>query len=221
MYHRNYTSYLNKELDFLKLLVSRFNEQEQVNDLELGVAMQKTQEIYEHFLKIKLLPNASSIEKPTATPTNTVEQPATTVIVEKKTPKKPKEEIPVITIIEEKEQPNNKKTTILAEKISPSDFHPINETLAKQKACNDLSSKLQTAPLSSIVSGIGINDKFLYIRELFKSDNNLYNSAVKHLDTVDSLEEAMSFVKKHFDWDEKNETVQKFVNLVQRRYMEN
>jgi hypothetical protein len=56
MYHRNYTTYLQKELDFLKLLVSRFHEQENVNGLELDVALQKTQDVYEQLLRIKLAP---------------------------------------------------------------------------------------------------------------------------------------------------------------------
>jgi len=238
MYHRNYTTYLHKELDFLKLLVTRFHEQEQVNDLELNVALQKTQEIYERFLKVKLLTDTVIGEEP--------KKPAASVIVEEKKidieppiventvlppPEIEKPSISVTTppieqnvevelapthspIIEEK-----KKASILAEKISPSDFQPINETLAQQKTGSDLSTKLQAAPLSSISSGIGVNDKFIYIRELFKGDNDLYNNVVKYLDTVDSLEEAKHFIQKNFDWDEKNETVQKFVGLVYRRHV--
>ena len=289
MYHRNYTTYLHKELDFLKLLVTRFHEQEQINDLELVVALQKTQEIYERFLKIKLLTNTiiseSQIETVTEqnlshTPKLAVEE-KTTYIEPKYEPQyepqyEPKHELhepqyeplhesqyepqfesklepqtepqfePIVIeqpqiaitapytehnvgvglapthasapthapIIEEK-----KKASILAEKISPSDFQPINETLAQQKKGKNLSKKLQTAPLSSIASGIGLNDKFLYIRELFKGDSDLYNNVVKYLDTVDSLEEAVVFIQKNFDWEEKNDTAQKFVGLVYRRHV--
>jgi len=239
MYHRNYTTYLHKELDFLKLLVSRFHELEQVNDLELVVALQKTQEIYERFLKIKLLTNSAIYEKPIEAPTTIVEEKITDPVLPIDPPVDVspvispviQHPIPVVSqpieqnvevaiahtnspIIEEK-----KKASILAEKISPTDFQPINETLAQQKTGNDLSSKLQTAPLSSIASGIGINDKFLYIRELFMGDSNLYNNVVKYLDTVDSFDEALTFIQKNFDWDEKNETVQKFIGLVQRRHV--
>ena len=199
MYHRNYSTYLQKELDFLKLLVSRFHEQEQVNDLELGVAMQKTQDIYEHFLKMKLLPNAVTSEMPTvpqAPPhrTENVDRPVSV------------------------EQDEKNKQSILAEKLSPTEFHPINETLAQQKAVNDLSKKLQSKPLASIFSGIGLNDKFLFIRELFNGDSDSYNNTVKQLDAAGSLEEAMTFIQTHFDWDENNENVQNFLSLVHRRH---
>jgi hypothetical protein len=211
MYHRNYTTYLQKELDFLKLLVSRFHEQEKVNGLELDVALQKTQEVYEQLLRIKVIPeNGDEKEAPVE-----VSVPKKKVVEQE--PKIIKEEpIPVREVI----QPEtlNSKPEILAEKISPSDFHHINETLAQQKTGNDLSSKLQTKPLSSIPSGIGLNDKFLFIRELFKGDNILYNNTIQLLDQSDSLANALGYIQHHFDWDEKNETAQKLINLVHRRH---
>jgi len=245
MYHRNYTTYLHKELDFLKSMVSHFHDREQVNDLELAIALQKTQEIYEHFLKIKLLPKtvANTVyEKPIKPVATTVveeekvtnfeqvviEQPVVTVPQPKKvTPVKKEDKIqpkpqpqpqPIhqpqpVQVSEEK-----KKASILAEKISPSESQHINETLAQQKTGSDLSSKLQTAPLTSIASGIGLNDKFLYIRELFKGESDLYNSVIKYLDTAESLEEALEFIQKNFEWNEKNETAQKFVGLLHRRH---
>jgi len=244
MYHRNYTTYLQKELDFLKMLVSRFHEQEKVNGLELDVALQKMQEVYEQLLRIKLLPEEGIDERKTASPKPepkpepkpqpVVVEVEISVPVEDSVPKNivveqekkiEKEEPPKIAIVEQlpvreekKQQVDSAKSTILAEKISPSDFHPINETLAQKKTGNDLSSKLQTAPLSSISSGIGLNDKFLFIRELFKGDNVLYNNTIQHLDAADSLANAMDFIQHHIDWDENNETTQKFINLIHRRH---
>ena len=231
MYHRNYTTYLQKELDFLKLLIARFHEQEKVNVLELDVALQKTQEIYEQLLRIKLIPEAGtsapeiaektiadSVKRPE--PPKNEPEPQTIapekVVVEQEKKTTKKEPAPVRK--EQKTQTEPAKAGILAEKISPSDFHPINETLAQQKQGNDLSSKLQTAPLSSIVAGIGLNDKFLYIRELFKGDSALYNDTIRYLDAAESLDDAMDFINRNFDWDKKNETVQKLIHLVHRRH---
>ena len=211
MYHRNYTTYLHKELDFLKLLVSRFHEQEQLNDLELGVALQKTQEIYERFLKIKLQTDSDK----QICDSQISEKPICDSAICDKTAI----DDVAMSEIGNRTTVNREKASILAEKISPSDFQPINETLAQQKSGNDLSSKLQTAPLSSIISGIGLNDKFLYTRELFKGDSELYNNVVKYLDTAESLEEALIFIQRNFDWDEKSETVQKFVGLVHRKHV--
>jgi len=221
MYHRNYIIYLQKELDFLKLLVSRFHEQEKVNGLELDVALQKTQEVYEQLLRIKLVPEAA----PTETPITERAVVAKRIAKEEPSPvpeeKKIKKVEPAPVQEEKKPQADPAKAAILAEKISPSDFHPINETLAQQKSGADLSSKMQTAPLSSIVSGIGLNDKFLYIRELFNGDNALYSNTIRNLDAANSLEDALDFIHRQFDWDEENTTAQKFVALVYRRHGRN
>jgi len=233
MYHRNYTTYLQKELDFLKLLVSRFHEQEKVNGLELDVALQKTQEVYEQLLRIKITPEQEEMPVPVIIPTPSVipapenivaakekviaKEAPTPVSVEKKVKKEVSTPIPE----EKKQLTEPAKAAILAEKISPPDSHPINETLASQKTGADLSSKLQTAPLSSIASGIGLNDKFLFIRELFNGDNALYSNTIRNLDAANSLKDALGYIHHNFDWDEKNETAQKFVALVHRRHGNN
>ena len=269
MYHRNYTTYLNKELDFLKMLVVRFHEQDSVNDLELSVAMQKSQDIYEHFLRMKLTPEASQTEtnekkteeKPAVSISETViEQPKSTQPQQPMQPQRPttqpqQSELPkqstqpqpdipqqpeyvaeteTLTVSAEpvfntcigetktkkplKQKSETPKATILAEKLSPTDRHLINETLSQQNTGNDLSSKLQTASIASISSGIGLNDRFLFVRELFKGDNNLYKTTLKRLDTVDTLEEALDFINHHFNWDNNSEAAQKFLNLVHRRH---
>ena len=224
MYHRNYTTYLQKELDFLKLLVSRFHEQEKVNGLELDVALQKTQEVYEQLLRIKIVPETVKVPAPVVIPEpeKVVVVPDKRILKEEPAPvqeeKKTKKETPTPVPEEKKQQAEPAKAAILAEKISPSDFHPINETLAQQKTGADLSSKMQTAPLTSIASGIGLNDKFLYIRELFNGDNTMYSNTIRNLDAANSLKDALDFIHRQFDWDEKNETAQKFVALVYRRH---
>ena len=222
----------------MKLLVSRFHEQEQINELELVVAMQKTQEIYEHFLKMKLTSSAEATEIatvqgfpaeiPDTEDVEKIEQhsrvsakiesvepekaPVKKKVEAVRTERKPKEKRR-----EERKKPvEATKAAILAEKFSSSDLNHVNETLAQPN--QDLSSKLKTAPLASIVSGIGLNDRFLFLRELFNGESSLYNSTVKQLDAASSLEEALDFISRNFDWDDKNESVKKFLDLVQRRH---
>jgi len=245
MYHRNYTTYLHKELDFLKQLVSRFHEHEHLNDLELVVAMQKTQDIYEHFLKIKM--NIKSWRTDTAEQNETesfLRQEFSAIIEQQQQIAQPQpipqpqpqpipQPIPQVIAYEQeegntvkkdkklpqKQQPETPKASILAEKLSSPDFQPINETMAQQT--EDLSSKLQAAPIDSISSSIGLNDRFLYMRELFNGDNDLYKRTVKYLDYADSFEEAIDFISTHFDWNNSDETARKFISLIHRRHIGN
>jgi hypothetical protein len=231
---------LQKEFDFLKLMVARFHEQEKINSLELDIVLLRIKEIYEYLLRIKLInevritemlaataPSAQEISNPQQTCTVPVvadinTSTATEVSISERVVVNPEnitaEEEPIPAHEKKKQSANPVKPAILAEKIGPGDFLPMNETMVQQKTHNDLSSKLQTSPLSSITSGIGLNDKFLYVRELFKNDNILYNKSLQHLDALNSLKEALDFIDQHFDWDKKNETTQNFINLIYRKY---
>jgi hypothetical protein len=211
MLHQHYTEYLKKELDFLKLLISRFHEQEKIADVELDIALAKMQGIYEQLLKLKL------IHKQLA---NVKESPIKTDIVPDKTdiPDIAPAKVPEPTVVEPVIKSRQGETAILADKIRPTVYNPINETLAaQQKPITDLSSRLQTTPLNSVAAGIGLNERFLYIRELFQGNGERYNETIKTLDAAASLDEALAFVKQ-FEWEQTAESTQQFIHLIHRRH---
>ena len=80
---------------------------------------------------------------------------------------KPKEEI----------KPAAKKTpgpSILADQFAGR-TESFNEQLGIRKQGDDVLEILRTKPLSSLNEAIGINDKFLFIREIFDGDTESYN----------------------------------------------
>jgi hypothetical protein len=102
----------------------------------------------------------------------------------------------------------------------------LGESFLKGKSLNDmitdqvkLEFKLSNRPVSSIQSSIGINDRFQYIRELFDGDNKKYTEAVKTLDSMHNVKEAVEYLRSNYRW-KKNETSLKFVNLVKRRFQD-
>ncbi|MDR2036516.1 MAG: hypothetical protein LBQ60_01185 [Bacteroidales bacterium] len=256
MQHQDCTEYLEKELDFLKILIHRFHDQKKVSNLELDIAILKAQDIYEHLLRLKLMPEPGNPEKEKQVIAKKAEvpymeeekvsEPVVPKVESSKIPEKqpeikdtisspvekPEKKIPEIkeTVpVQEKELPKEEKpasitlkteAAILAEKFKVSQ-QPINETLARKNQTADLSSRLQTAPLQSIAAGIGLNERFLYIRELFHGNNDAYNEAVKKLDTATSLDEALDFIEQRFNWNMETETAQKFVHLIRRRHAGN
>jgi hypothetical protein len=101
----------------------------------------------------------------------------------------------------------------------------LGDSFLKGKSVNDLINdqnklefKLSNRPVSSIQSAIGINDRFLYIRELFDGDNQKFLEAVKTLDSKQNIKEAVDYLRNNFRW-KRNETSLKFVNLVKRRFL--
>ena len=103
----------------------------------------------------------------------------------------------------------------------------LSDRFQKDKSINDMISggseklehKLSMRPVSSIKSAIGINDRFLFTRELFDGNADLYNKAVTTLDGFSNIKEAVAYLRDNFKW-KKNETSLKFVGLVKRRFMD-
>ena len=240
MHHPDDFEHIRKELDFLKVLVVRFGEQKRIAGLELDIALTKTQEIYEYLLKLKLAPGVEKPETGVSTAEKAtkpapvevkieVEQTAPAEIPDRSIPESavagtPEVEAAKPDISEKKDKPAKstakplRTDTILAEKIHTGTHQPINEVLAQQKAKVDLADKWQTKPLDAIASGIGLNERFLYIRELFAGDGTLYSDTVRRLDTAASLNDALDFIDANFDWDKEDETALKFIHLIHRRH---
>lgn len=100
----------------------------------------------------------------------------------------------------------------------------LGESVAAQRSLNDLigSDKpddvFMHRPLKSIREGIGLNDRYLFVRELFGNNNEKFNETIDSLDHAKNIQEAVHFLKSHFKWS-KSDTSQKFLILVKRRFL--
>jgi hypothetical protein len=77
--------------------------------------------------------------------------------------------------------------------------------------------KFEEIPLKSMQEGIGINDRYLFIRELFGNEPDKFDETIGILDGLTEIEEAVGYLKQNFRWS-KSEAGQKFLNLVKRRF---
>jgi hypothetical protein len=93
-----------------------------------------------------------------------------------------------------------------------------NEVIAEQHQKADMQSKLQNKPITDLAKAIGINDKFLFIKELFGGDADLYNQTIKHINQLNDLNEAIIYIHENFEWDADNETAMAFIDLVRRKF---
>lgn len=69
---------------------------------------------------------------------------------------------------------------------------------------------------------ININDKFRFINELFASNATEYNIAVEQMNSVNSLDEMMSYLKgltSIYEWKEDSEVVKNLFALAQKRFV--
>ena len=95
----------------------------------------------------------------------------------------------------------------------------INESLAGDT--QDISSKIQSTPISNIGSALGINDRFKLINDLFKGDKESFQNTIGILDGSSNFNEAFNYISSSFDWDMEEDSVQLLLDLVRRKFIVN
>jgi len=100
----------------------------------------------------------------------------------------------------------------------------LGEKFVVEKSMNDLlieknkgDYKFSKMPVGSLQAAIGINDRFLFIRELFDGKADAFAQTIQQLDSMHSTHEAAVYLRENFKW-KKSETSLKFMDLVKRRY---
>lgn len=108
----------------------------------------------------------------------------------------------------------------LHQRIATENNASLNDKLKQIKI--ELSDTLTDAPIKDLRKAIGLNDRFLFIRELFRGDETMYERSIKTINGFSIFPEAEYWIKRELKlklaWDDKNETVKQFDQLVRRRF---
>ncbi len=96
----------------------------------------------------------------------------------------------------------------------------VNDRLKETKV--EISDTLSAGPIKDLKKAIGINDRFLYINDLFEGDESAFDRSVKIINGFSIWPEAEYWIrrelKKKLGWKEDSESVQQFDQLVRRRF---
>jgi hypothetical protein len=96
----------------------------------------------------------------------------------------------------------------------------LNDRLKEIKI--ELSEKLTDAPIKDLKKAIGINDRFLFINELFRGDEAMYERSIKTIQNFSILPEAEYWIRRELKvkigWLDSDPIVKQFDQLVRRRF---
>lgn len=123
------------------------------------------------------------------------------------------------TLIHQK-PPTQKPKKELHETIGGNQGDSLNEKLKQAKL--ELSDALQDVPIKDLKKAININDRFLYINELFRGDEVMYERSIKTINGFAIYPEAEYWIKRELKlklgWDDRTPIVKQFDQLVKRRF---
>ncbi|HVG42876.1 MAG TPA: hypothetical protein VM888_14785 [Chitinophagaceae bacterium] len=96
----------------------------------------------------------------------------------------------------------------------------LNDRLKQEK--KEVVHQLKDTPVKDLRKAIGINDKFLFVNELFRGDEGMYERSIKTINNFHILPEAEYWMNRELKvklgWNDSKETVQHFYSLVRRRF---
>lgn len=225
---------LTKDIQDIEKLVGNFQNSPEGSLLELDLALSKIRHVYDmltmirtDMLLVRNPPERESIRKeikekrePGPESESVIEGKMEIVAEipaeakEEAVPEAP-EEVKMEPIPEQVTE-RKKGTGILAERFSSESS--INENMAGQRAA-DLDSAIMGKPIDNIGRNIGINDRFLIIRELFNGDGDRFSRLVGNLDSAGNYQEAVRVIGESFSNTPDHEGVTILMSLVKRRYI--
>ncbi|TAL80131.1 MAG: hypothetical protein EPN88_01515 [Bacteroidetes bacterium] len=71
--------------------------------------------------------------------------------------------------------------------------------------------------MTSLSEAIGVNDKFLFMREIFNDNKDAYAQAISRLDNAESLADARAVIMSYTGDSNENEAVKQLLDLVKRK----
>jgi hypothetical protein len=103
---------------------------------------------------------------------------------------------------------NNQQGTSLNDKLKP--------------ASVELAEALTREQVRDLKKAIGINDRFVFVNELFRGDEVMYERSIKTINSFNILQEAEFWIERELKlklaWDDSKDAVRHFLQLVRRRF---
>ena len=227
---------LTKDIQDIEKLVGNLQNSEDGYAIELDLALSKLRNVYDILTMIKadrwnemFSPPAEAIESTEfGKEPEQFSEPEQATEPEQTTEPEQVNEPEQITEPEQTTEPEQaselnstiapgekKEAEILAEKFSAESS--INENLAGQRG-QDKQKPRQSWTFTAISGTIGINDRFLIIRELLNGDSERFNNLIKSLEGAGNYQDAINLLEEEFSGSVEHEGIEILAGLVKRRY---
>jgi hypothetical protein len=116
-------------------------------------------------------------------------------------------------VIEIGDEETYSKTVTTAEKNNAP------KTSIDKKFIDDsIATALSNKKISDIKQAISIGDRFRFQRELFNGNGEIMSKTLSEINQCENLDEALKYLASKFNWNEEDETVEDFHQLLKRRF---
>ncbi len=215
-------------------IIDDFRNYAGVPAIQVELAKSKCKSAAEVIALLKNMQNGTAIKPAAVTAQKTkteVEteikaEPVQTEIIISATPERPAvaekkiiQESPAISFKDESHVTRKKNTarTIVADTFSD---RPgcLNEQLTSSREDGDLSEIKKIKPITNLSDAIGINDRFLFIREIFNGNPESFEQAITRLDNANDLSDARKIINDFTGDSTENSASKQLLELIKRKF---
>jgi hypothetical protein len=82
-----------------------------------------------------------------------------------------------------------------------------------------LGDKIIKTIYTDLKKSLSLNDRFRFQRDLFGNDTKLMDNTLDNLNDLSSLQETMDYLHNRFVWNEKDESVIAFKEILEKRFV--
>lgn len=199
-----------ENLHEIEELISGFTGSEKIPAVEIDLVLQKMRNMYELMLMVKKEPapkeHAKAAAPATAPPPAAAADTATATAAAPAAP----------AVSQEKPTKRAKTVETLADQFQGG--ATLHESL-HNKISKEEDTLAHAKPVTDLLSAIGINDRYTFIRELFNGDSGKFESAIKFLNDATSFNDAYNYMLLYFNWDMESEPVQLLLDMIRRKFI--
>jgi len=102
------------------------------------------------------------------------------------------------------------------------DHETLGERIATKQSSHRIAEKLQKGPVKDLKAAIGLNEKFLFINQLFAGDHSLYNQSIEALNSCANHDVAVEYIRINlqtkYNWNLEDSPASLLLDLVHRKY---
>jgi hypothetical protein len=196
-------------------MIAGFPADGNIPSVELDLALQKLRNLYELFLMMRKLPEAVPQAAPKDIPIKeTTPSPDTSAkTMEPVIPEMAHFNAGPVIIPVQKEI---KEPQVLSDRFKGRST--LHESL-HHSMTNDGNTLSQAKPIQHLMTAIGINDRFTFMRELFNNDTNAFENTLRILDEAANFNDAYNYMIQYFDWDMDSDAVQLLLEIIRRKFI--
>jgi len=118
------------------------------------------------------------------------------------------------------ENPIPVQSTTIGERFK-SERPSLNEIVSSYKPDESIGSKLQQGNVSDLMKSMDMNHKFMFVKELFKSNGSVFTEEINKLNAFNKLNEAIPYwesMKAKYKWDSQSEAYTELYRLILRKF---